>query len=650
MTRLSNLTYRNLLIAFHDALATTFAVIASFYLRFEDELFFERLPLLLRILPYFIAFSVVVCYVFNLTTTKWRFISLPDALNILRAATVLTLALLVIDYIFLAPNVYGTFFLGKITIVLYWFLEVFFLSSLRFAYRYFRYTRAIHHAKAEDASPTLLIGRTADVEILLRGIESGAIKRLWAVGLLSPSRADRGQLIRNIPVLGGIDDIEDVVLDFARRGKSIARVVMAPSAFEPEAHPESVLMQARRLGLIVSRLPSLESGEVPRLTAVAVEDLLLRPSENIDYARLEILVKGKAVIVTGGGGSIGSEICDRLGTFGAATLLIIENYEPALYAIIESLTAKATPAVIDGRMADIRDRERIQRLMSEFKPDIVFHAAALKHVPILERDWSEGVKTNIFGTVNVADAALAAGAEAMIMISTDKAIEPVSMLGLTKRFAEMYCQALDHDLVAQPGAAPRMRLISVRFGNVLASNGSVVPKFKAQIEAGGPVTVTHPDMVRYFMTIREACDLVMTATTHALTPMRPDVSVYVLNMGQPVKTVDLAERMIRLSGLQPGYDIEIAFTGMRPGERLNEILFAFEEETVDIGMAGIVAARPREPSLNATRAWLATLRESVDSEQRGLIVSVLKDAIPEFATGEGPVNRAATAKIEQARP
>src|SRR5207253_1670442 len=172
----------------------------------------------------------------------------------------------------------------------------------------------------------------------------------------------------------------------------------------------------------------------------------------------------------------------------------------------------------EGRIADIRDRERIHRIMAEFKPDLVFHAAALKHVPILERDWSEGVKTNIFGSINVADAALAAGTEAMVMISTDKAIEPVSMLGLTKRFAEMYCQALDHEQAAQPAGKRKMRLISVRFGNVLASNGSVVPKFKAQIEAGGPVTVTHPEMVRYFMTIREACDLVLTAATHALTP------------------------------------------------------------------------------------------------------------------------------------
>ena len=588
------------------------------------------LPLLLRILPYFIAFSVVVCYTFNLTTTKWRFISLPDALNILRVATVLTVALLVLDYIFVAPNVKGTFFLGKITIILYWFLEVFFLSALRFAYRYFRYTRVRRHARAEDASSALLIGRAADVEILLRGIESGAVKRIWPVGVVSPSPADRGQLIRNIPVLGGIDDVEDVIADFARRNKPITRVVMTPSAFDPEAHPEAVLMRARRLGLIVSRLPSLESGETPRLTTVAVEDLLLRPSENIDYTRLESLVKNKAIIVTGGGGSIGSEICDRVVTFGAARLLIIENSEPALYAVTEALAAHGTGAVIEGRIADIRDRERILGLMNEFKPDIVFHAAALKHVPILERDWSEGVKTNIFGSVNVADAALAAGADAMVMISTDKAIEPVSMLGLTKRFAEMYCQALDHDLAFQLGGKPRMRLISVRFGNVLASNGSVVPKFKAQIEAGGPVTVTHPDMVRYFMTIREACDLVITAATHAMAPVRPDVSVYVLNMGQPVKIVDLAERMIRLSGLEPGHDIDIVFTGMRPGERLNEILFAIEEPPAEIGVAGIMAAKPNEPPMASLRKWIAALEQAIATDDRATIKAVLKDAIPEF--------------------
>ncbi len=634
MTRLSHLTLRNFLIALHDLLATTAALFVAFYLRFEgDEGFFDRLPLLFQILPYFLAFSVVVFFIFNLTTTKWQFISLPDALNIIRVATVLTVALLVLDYVFVAPNVRGTFFLGKVTIVLYWFFEIAFLSAARMAYRYFRYTRVRRHARTDDAAPALLIGRAADAEVLLRGIESGAIKRIWPVGVLSPSSADRGQLIRNVPVLGGIDDIEDVLADFARRNKAIARLVMMPSAFEPEAHPESILMRARKLGVIVNRMPSLEGGETPRLTAVAVEDLLLRPSEKIDYSRLEALIRSKAVIVTGGGGSIGSEICERVVAFGAARLLIVENSEPALYAVTEALALQGTAAEIEGRIADIRDRERIMRLMAEFKPDIVFHAAALKHVPILERDWSEGVKTNIFGSINVADAALAAGAEAVVMISTDKAIEPVSMLGLTKRFAEMYCQALDHELAAgSAGINPPMRLISVQFGNVLASNGSVVPKFKAQIEAGGPVTVTHPDMVRYFMTIREACDLVITAATHALGSVRSGVSVYVLNMGQPVKIVDLAERMIRLSGLQPGYDIEIVFTGMRPGERLHEILFASEEPAREIGVAGIMAAQPNEPPMLTLRKWIAALEQAIARDDRATISTILKDAVPEFGS------------------
>ena len=631
MMRFNRLTSRNLLIAAHDVMMTALALFAAFYLRFEgSEQFVDRVPSLLRLLPYFLVFSVLVSYFFNLTTTKWRFFSLPDALNILRVATVLALTLVVLDYILVSPNFRGTFFLGKVTIVLYWFFQVFFLSALRFAYRYFRYTRVRRYARIQDASPGLLIGRAADAEILLRGIESGAVKRIWPIGVLSPSTADRGQLIRNVPVLGALDEIEDVIGDFARRGKPIARVVMLPSAFEPESHPDSVLMRARRLRLTVSRLPSLDGGETPRLTSVAVEDLLLRPSEKIDYARLEALVRGKAVIVTGGGGSIGSEICHRIVTFGAARLLVIENSEPALYAITEALAAEGAEAAIEGRIADIRDRERIIRLITEFRPDLVFHAAALKHVPILERDWSEGVKTNIFGSINVADAALAAGAEAMVMISTDKAIEPVSMLGLTKRFAEMYCQALDHDLANQAGGRRRIRLMSVRFGNVLASNGSVVPKFKAQIEAGGPVTVTHPDMVRYFMTIREACDLVIMAATHALAGERPNVSVYVLNMGQPVKIVELAERMIRLSGLQPGYDIEIAFTGMRPGERLNEILFASEEPAVEIGVAGIMAAKPNEPSMQTVHKWIAALEQAIDKDDPAMIKTVLKDAIPEF--------------------
>jgi O-antigen biosynthesis protein WbqV len=630
MTPLSSFTPRMWLILAHDLLATAAAVVASFFIRFEADGIAQRWRLLAIFLPAFVVYSAFVYGLSGLYKAKWRFTSLPDLFNIVRATTVLAVTLLALDYVLLAPNVYGTFFFGKITIALYWLLQIAFLSGPRIAYRYFRYTRTLQHARAGDSTPILVVGRTADADVLLRAIESGAVTKIRPVGILSPSPADRGQAIRGISVLGDPDDIENVFADLQNRGTNVTRLVLTPSALAPEQKPETILMRARRLGLATSRLPSLDDGgEALRLAPVNVEDLLLRPGVKIDYRRLEAFVQNKAIIVTGGGGSIGAEICDRIVTFGAGRVLVIENSEPALHTVLEVLATKHSKARIEGRLADVRDRTRIFRLMSDFRPDIVFHAAALKHVPLLERDWGEGVKTNVFGSVNVADAAAAAGARAMVVISTDKAIEPVSVLGASKRFAEMYCQALDNDF-ARRSDKRVMRLIAVRFGNVLASNGSVVPKFKAQIEAGGPLTVTHPEMVRYFMTIREACDLVVTAASHALEPGHAGVAVYVLNMGQPVKIVDLAERMIRLSGLEPGRDIEITFTGIRPGERLQEILFAREEPTAPIGIEGIVAAKPVSPSLEAMRGWLAALEQGLAREDRSVIFRVLHDAVPDF--------------------
>ena len=631
MIRSLKLTPRQILIVLHDLIATAAAIVLTFFMRFEGAALDERLRGLEKFLPFFLGYAALVYFIIGLHRNKWRFTSVPDLYNLFRASTALAVSLLAVDYVLLAPNIYGTFFFGKITILLYWFLQMFFLGGLRVAYRYLHYKRTLQRVRIADAIPVLVLGRAADAEVLLRSIESGAVKKIWPVGVLSPSGADRGQSIRGIPVLGDIDDLERVVSDLEARGNRVTRLVLAPSALAPEARPEAILMRARRLGLTMSQMPSLESGgPAVQLAPVAVEDLLLRPSVRIDYQRLEEFVSGKAIVVTGGGGSIGSEICDRIVTFGASRLLVIEHSEPALHAVLESLKGAHAEADISGRIADVRDRQRIMSLVSQFKPDIVFHAAALKHVPLLEKDWDEGIKTNVFGSINVADAAAAAGASAMVMISTDKAIEPVSVLGATKRLAEMYCQALDDESSRHGGGRQTMRLISVRFGNVLASNGSVVPKFKAQIEAGGPVTVTHPDMVRYFMTIREACDLVITAASHALDRVNGDVSVYVLNMGQPVKIVDLAERIIRLSGLEPGRDIKIEFTGIRPGERLHEILFAREEETADIGIPGIVAAKPVRPSLDAIRAWVATLEQGLARGERAAIYNVLRDAVPEF--------------------
>ena len=629
---------RRVLIVVHDLVATALAIMATLYVRFGDGQnggLDDRYPWLAIILPCYIAYAGLIYWYFHLYMAKWRFASLPDLRNIFRAVSVLAISLLVLDYVLLYPSLFGTFFFGKVTIALYWFLQMFFLGGPRIAYRLFRLSRTQQHVKGLDAMPTLIVGRAADAEVLLRAIESGAVKNVLPVGILSPSSADQDHSVRDVPVRGFLDELEPVIVTLRSQGVRVSRLVLTPSALEPELHPETMLMLARRLGLAASRMPSLGEGEEAlRLTPINVEDLLLRPSVKIDYQRLEHFIRGKTVVVTGGGGSIGSEVCDRVVNFGAARLLVIENSEPALHAVLERLAAKSSATVVDGRIADIRDRDRMFALIGEAKPNLVFHAAALKHVPILERDWEEGIKTNVFGSVNVADASRHAGVEAMVMISTDKAIDPVSVLGATKRLAEMYCQALDadgRDGNRTNGGELPLRMIAVRFGNVLASNGSVVPKFKAQIEAGGPVTVTHPDMVRYFMTIREACDLVITAASHALGMAQGTTSVYVLNMGQPIKIVDLAERMIRLSGLEPGRDVDIVFTGIRPGERLNEILFAREEPTSDIGIEGVVAAAPVCPSIDVVEGWLAKLKRDLEAGERAAIYGVLRQAVPNFA-------------------
>src|SRR6266852_9343 len=398
MIRFSSFTPRMWLILVHDLLATAAAVVASFFIRFEEGGLAERWRFLAILLPAFVVYSGFIYGVSGLYKAKWRFTSLPDLFNIVRAATILAVTLLALDY--------GTFFFGKITIVLYWLLQIAFLAGPRIAYRYFRYTRTLLHAKAGGTTPILVVGRTADADVLLRAIESGAVTKIRPVGILSPSMADRGQAIRGISVFGGPDDIEGVVAELSKRDINVTRLVLTPSALVPEAKPETILMRARRLGLATSRLPSLDDGgEALQLAPVNVEDLLLRPRVKIDYRRLEGFVKGKSIIVTGGGGSIGAEICDRIVTFGAERVLVIENSESALHSVLEMLATNRTAAKIEGRLADVRDRTRIYRLMADFRPDIVFHAAALKHVPLLERDWGEGVKTNVFGSVNVADAA-----------------------------------------------------------------------------------------------------------------------------------------------------------------------------------------------------------------------------------------------------
>src|SRR3954453_24113270 len=628
--------YKKALVVPHDLGATALAVFLTFVIRFDGEPFEERIRYLPTFLPAFIPFAGLVYWYFALYQSKWRFASLPDLSNIFRASAVLTLTLLVLDYILVSPAFYGFYFFGKIAIGLYWLFQMFLLGGPRLAFRYLKYVRSKNTVAREATTPTLLLGRATDVEVVLRAIELGTVKKIHPRGILSPREAEQGQSIRGVPVLGGFRDLEQVMQDFHERQIAIRRLVATPSALVPEAHPEDLLARARGLGLPLSRLTSLGEGmRDAELAPLEIEDLLLRDTVEIDRERLERLMRGKRVLVTGGGGSIGSEICARVAAFGASNLLVVESSEPALHNVLESRPLATSDTRVEGMIGDVRDRERMREIMAAFRPDLVFHAAALKQVPYLERDWAEGVKTNIFGSVNVADAAIESGARAVVIISTDKAIDPVSMLGATKRFSEMYAQALDAELGSDPEAA---RLIAVRFGNVLGSVGSGVPKFKAQIARGGPLTVTHPDMVRYFMTTREAADLVLTSASHADAEGRrgdPEVhdqhaAVYVLKMGQPVRIRDLAERMIRLAGFEPGDDIEIEVTGPRPGERLHEILFASEEPMAKTGINGVMAAKPGFADRARVEAWLEELRRAVAGLDRLAAEAVLEEAIPEF--------------------
>src|SRR3974390_973059 len=380
------LARRQYLIIAHDLVATAAAIVLTFVLRFDGIRLAAKLQGLWLVLPPFLIYAAVCYCLVGLQRNKGRFPRVPVLMNIVRASTILAVSLLALDYVLVAPNALGEFFFGKVTILLYWLMQMFLLAGGLVAYRYYHHRHPLQRVRNADAVPALILGRAADAEVLLRGIESGAVTKIWPVAILSPSANDRAQAIRRVPVLGDLEDMEAVVGDLAGRGTRIARLLLTPSAMTSDARPEAILVRARKLGIQVNQVPSLDSAGAPvRLAPVSVEDLLLRPTASIDYGRLESLVAGKSVVVTGGGGSISAEICSRVVTFGASRLLVIENSEPALHTVLEALALSDSGAEASGRIADIRDRARIMHLIAEFKPDLLFHDAAHKHVPLLER-------------------------------------------------------------------------------------------------------------------------------------------------------------------------------------------------------------------------------------------------------------------------
>jgi FlaA1/EpsC-like NDP-sugar epimerase len=615
---------KKLLIIAHDIAMTGLAVVAAIALRFEGEPFYQRLDILLPILPGFVVIAGGIYWYLHLYQSKWRFASMPDLITIAKAVGLICLVLVIAEYIAINIAENGQYFLGRRLILIYWLVQCFLLGAPRLLYRYWKdFYRATD--AASNPSYALLLGRGEEVEVVIRALEANRTTRIVPLGILSPRKGDLGQSIRNIPVEGTLHALEEVVRAHRTAGIFISRLIASPSALESDA--ENLSARATKLGLALARLQRVGDA-APDITPIEIEDLLSRAPIAIDPELLDQSVKGKRVLVTGGAGSIGTEICLRCVALGAKSLCVIDNSEPALHQVVEQLRLESVDCTIIDHICDIRDKARLDDVMAAFKPDVVFHAAALKHVPYLERDWQEGLKTNAFGSVNVAESATAAGAQIVVMISTDKAVNPVSILGITKRLAECAMEVYDAEALA---AGRRTRFISVRFGNVLGSAGSVIPKFKAQIARGGPVTVTHPDMVRYFMTVREAASLVIAAGGHArLHADTARVSVYVLRMGQPVRILELAERMVRLSGLEPYKDIPIEISGVRPGERLNEILFSGTENSREIGVDGVMAANTTPPARVALDACLTRLANTLGNGNRAEAEAAMKALIPEF--------------------
>ena len=514
------------------------------------------------------------------------------------------------------------------------------LGAPRVFYRW-RRDRPANKPSHLDAASILLVGSIEDADLFLRALSQDRRQAFRVEGLLASSDRQTGRRIQGHRILGSLDDAATVLAQLQAEDRLPGTLVFVTPELSG-ARLARVVAQADRFGLQVRQAPrptALADPDKPRpvelrpveLRPVAIEDLLNRPQVPLDRDGMARLIQGRRVIVTGAGGTIGSELARQVAAFGPGTLILLDNGEYALWQI--DLELAETHPQVNRRtlIADVRDEARIRAIFEEHRPELVFHAAALKHVPMVEANPLEGMATNAAGTRHVADAARAVGALAMVLISTDKAVNPTSVMGASKRLAEMYCQALD---IAARSSHHGMRCITVRFGNVLGSTGSVVPLFQRQLARGGPLTVTHPDMQRYFMTVREAVGLVLQASVlgvnGAALPSGENGGIFVLDMGDPVKIVDLARQMIRLAGLQPDQDIAIRFTGLRPGEKLYEELFHGKEPPVPTGYAGLLMASPRTADPAIVARAIEEIGSACRSGQVKLALTLLGRLIPEF--------------------
>ncbi|MDW8444877.1 MAG: nucleoside-diphosphate sugar epimerase/dehydratase [Acetobacteraceae bacterium] len=590
------------------------------------------------------AFALLCAVAFlaaRIPRVSWRYLGLADLFRVIGTAS---LAAVLFGVVLGGVGLLGGF--TPLLPVLHALVVSALLLGARGAWR----AAADRHGEGEGATPVLLAGGGDGADLFLRAIAREAAPRYRVVGLVTDDPQQSGRLMHGVRVEGTVDDIAHALRKLARKGRSPKQIVVTGREIAGE-RLERLLDAAEAAGVSVAVMPRLTDlrpaarGEPARieLKPVAIEDLLDRPQRPLDREAMARLVQGRRVLVTGAGGTIGAELSRQIAALGPAELVLAENSEFALYAIDLELAETAPEVPRVSVIADIRDRERILALFARHRPELVFHAAALKHVPIVEANPAEGILTNVLGTRIVADAARQGGALAMVLISTDKAVNPTSVMGATKRLAEMYCQALDLKARADGQGT---RYVTVRFGNVLGSTGSVVPLFRRQLERGGPLTVTHPDMQRYFMTVQEAVGLVLSATVvrvkdEAIPEAARQGGIFVLDMGKPVKIVDLARRMIRLAGLRPELDVEIRYTGLRPGEKLHEELFHGRERLIELGIPGLLMAAPRTVDLAIVARAIDEAATAARAGRDAAALAILSALVPEFARGGEEASRIA---------
>ncbi|ATA96791.1 polysaccharide biosynthesis protein [Sinorhizobium meliloti] len=592
----------------------------------------------------------------GLYSRNWKYGSVSDLFIILRAA--LLTSLLLVSLLFFSTRLTD---IPRTVVPMRSLLLIAFLAAARLSFRaeelalrrpVFKSGRS-RDAQDDNRIPLLLIGASDAADLYLRALARDPNATYTPVACLDRSEDQTGMSLRGVPIAGRIQDFERVVAELQQQGKQPRHIVFteAPAAFGEEAS-DGLLRSAERLGIAVSRLSQMTElkrakGDNPyELRSIELTDLLERPQAALDREAIGRLVRGRRVLITGAGGSIGSELTAQVAACEPAEIVLIDNTEYNLYAIDMTLTESFPELPRWSYLCSVRRSQRVEEIFERHRPELVFHAAALKHVPMVQMNPCEGVLTNVVGTMNVANAAKKYGTLAMVQVSTDKVVNSTSVMGATKRLAELYCQALDLNGL-ETGLGPRF--MTVRFGNVLGSSGSLIPLFKRQLARGGPLTVTDANMTRFFMTIREAVELTLQASAYGFEKQLGQGEIFVLDMGEPIKIIDIARRMIRLAGFTPDQEIEIKIIGCRPGEKLFEELFDETDKRTSSPVPGVLGAVPEPIPLPTLRDAFARLQRHSERGNEAGVVAVMRELLPRYEH-EADRKMAAASKRTPLRP